>query len=92
MLNLIQITILLQWTKAPGMIRVENIGDLIISNICINKESEKANTEGISISQWPSHSISKTYFLNREDERNGIIRDTQSYLARYLREKSLPKC
>jgi hypothetical protein len=55
--------------------QIENISDSIISNICINKEGEEAQMEGISISPGLSHTISKTYFLTKEDERAGIIRN-----------------
>jgi hypothetical protein len=85
MLNLIRITTFTTMPSGRKLqkgdqlkydFRIENISDSIISNICINKEGEEAQMEGISISPGLSHTISKTYFLTKEDERSGIIRNT----------------
>lgn len=56
--------------------QIENISDSIINNVCINKEGEESDTEGITISPGFCQTISKTYFLTKEDEQTGIIRNT----------------
>ncbi|MDQ0639990.1 hypothetical protein QF042_003555 [Pedobacter sp. W3I1] len=85
MLNLIRITTFTTMPNGRNLqsgdelrydFKIENISDSIIDNICINKEGEECYTEGISISPGVCQTISKTYFLTKEDERTGIIRNT----------------
>jgi hypothetical protein len=83
MLNLIRITTFTTMPSGRKLqkgdqlrydFRIENISDSIITNICINKEGEESQTEGIAISPGLCQTISKTYFLTKEDEQTGIIR------------------
>ncbi|QIL37892.1 hypothetical protein G7074_00485 [Pedobacter sp. HDW13] len=85
MLNLIRITTFTTMPNGRKLQRgdkirfeycIKNISDAVISNICINNEWDGSQVEGITIDPGYCQTITVTYFLTKEDEQTGIIRNT----------------